>query len=146
MTAESLVKSLVEQMSANGFSYSFHSVSGDEQEIVSADVELPVVFLGRPMKYKPQILISGHFRKIYICTALIVFQDSFGNTEEQKNQILDYSHDAQRELHLLLDNSPFVKNLTVEVCPEVKNFTSAVLSGIMMNFSFEMKNTDSVCL
>lgn len=146
MTVQSIIRTAVNSMTANGLSYSFHCVNSDIQNVLADDVELPVVFLTRPYKIKPEITVSGHFRQIYYCTVLILFKDSFENTENQKNNIFEQSTLAQRELHILLENSQHVKNLTVDVCPEIEHLFDSDVSGIMMPFTFELKNTDSVCI
>ena len=146
MTVQNLTNSLVSQMVSGGYTYTFHSVSTDIQNVLADDVDLPVVFLTRPLKFKPSISISGHFSQVYYCNVLILFKDSFENTEAQKNTVYENARNAQRELHLLFENSQYVKNLTVDFCPEIEHLFDADVSGVMMPFSFEMKNTDSVCL
>ena len=146
MTVEDILSDLVSDMTANSLSYTFFSTSSDIQNTISDDAVLPVVFLTRPFKIKPEILTGGHFKQTYYCTVLILFKDSLENTEVQKSNIYSKATLAQRELHLLLDNSIHVKNLNVEICPELEHLFDADVSGIMMPFSFELKNTDSVCL
>lgn len=145
MTVESLLSGLVSNMTSNGESYTFYSTSSDIQNTISDDAILPVVFLTRPFKVKPEIVTGGHFKQTYYCNVLILFKDSFENTEAEKNSIYEKALLAQRELHILLDNDSNVKNLVVDICPEIEHLFDADISGVMMPFSFELKNTDSVC-
>jgi hypothetical protein len=146
MTVESLLSGLVAQMTSNSETYSFYSTSSDIQNTISDDAVLPVVFLTRPFKIKPEIVTGGHFKQTYYCNVLILFKDSFENTESEKNSIYEKALLAQRELHLLLDNDSNVKNLVVDICPEIEHLFDSDVSGIMMPFSFELRNTDSVCV
>ena len=146
MTVESLLSGIVSTMNSNSESYTFYSTSSDIQNTISDDAILPVVFLTRPFKVKPEILTGGHFKQTYYCNVLILFKDSFENTESEKNSIYEKALIAQRELHLKLDASSYVKNLVVDICPEIEHLFDADISGVMMPFSFELRNTNSVCV
>lgn len=146
MTVQNIISTAVASMTANSLSYSFFVGNESHLNVLADDVDLPVVFLSEPMKYVSQISNSGHYAMKPICMVLILFKDSFELTESQREDLFTKSRLAQRELHILLNNSQYVKNLTVETCVEIQYGNDAILSGVMMPFSFELKNTDSVCV
>lgn len=147
MTVEDIIQPIVSAMNANGDSFTFVSASEWTQNTMADDVDLPVVFLTRPHKFNPKIVAGGGYRRRFICNVLFLYKDTFENTPEQRAEIFEKASLAQRDFHVRLDNDfANVKDLTVSDCTEVYHLFDSDISGVMMPFSFEMKENNSVCI
>ena len=147
MTVEEILEPIVNAMEANGDSYTFLSTNEWTQNILADDIALPVVFLTRPHKFVPTIVTGGGYRRRFICTALFLYKDTFENSVSQKAELIEKAYNAQREFHIRLDNDTTnVKDLEVQECIELEHVMDSDLCGIMMPFSFEMKENNSVCV
>ena len=147
MTVEEIIQPIVSAMNANGDSFSFVSASEWTQNTLADDIDLPVVFLTRPHKFKPTIVSGGGYRRRYVCNILFLYKDSFENTPEQRAVIFEKASLAQRDFHIRLDNDTNnIKDLIVNDCTEIYHLFDSDISGVMMPFTFEMKENSSVCI
>lgn len=146
MTIRQLVADIVSVMDSNSKTYTFLHAESDFQNVIADEQLLPCVFLDMPMKFKPVVTSTGAFQRTYICTALFLFKSELDDSASQKESVYLLAENAQREFQLLLDNkSDYVKDLVVGECIQVQNLFDTNMSGIMMPFSLQMINEDSVC-
>lgn len=147
MTIRQLVADVVALMDSNSKTYTFLHAESDFQNLIGDEQILPCVYLDMPMKYKPVVTTTGAYQRNYICTALFLFKSELDDSASQKEAVYLLAENAQREFQLILDNkSDYVKNLVVGECVQVQNLFDTNVSGIMMPFSLQMINEDSVCV
>ena len=146
MTIRQLIADIVAVMDSNSKTYTFLHAESDFQNLISDEQILPCVFLDMPMKFKPVVTSTGAFQRTYICTALFLFKSQLDDSASQKESVYLLAENAQREFQLLLDNkTDYVKGLVVGECMQVQNLFDTNMSGIMMPFSLQLINEDSVC-
>lgn len=146
MTIKQLISSHVATMSANSESYTFLHSETQFQNLMADEQILPAVYLDMPMKYTPNITITGAFQKTYICVALFLFKSELDDNDTQQESIFVKAENAQREFQILLENDvDNVRDLKVETCVQVQNLFDTNMSGVMMPFSLRMINSDGVC-
>ena len=146
MTIRQLVADVVSVMDSNNKTYTFLHAESDFQNLIGDEQILPCVFLDMPMKFKPVVTSTGAFQRTYICTALFLFKSQLDDSASQKESVYLLAENAQREFQLLLDNkTDYVKGLVVGECMQVQNLFDTNMSGIMMPFSLQLINEDSVC-
>lgn len=147
MTIRQLIADVVAVMDSNNESYTFLHAESDFQNMIADEQLLPCVYLDMPMKYKPIITSTGAYQRNYICTALFLFKSELDDSASQKEAVYLLAENAQREFQLVLDNkTDYVKNFVVGECVQVQNLFDTNMSGIMMPFSLEIINEDSVCI
>lgn len=146
MTIRQLIADVVALMDSNSKTYTFLHAESDFQNAMADEQLLPCVYLDMPMKYKPVITTTGAYQRNYICTALFLFKSELDDSASQKEAVYLLAENAQREFQLILDSkSDYVKDLVVGECVQVQNLFDTNMSGIMMPFSLQMINEDSVC-
>jgi hypothetical protein len=146
MTIKQLISGHVASMDANNKSYTFLHSETQWQNLIADEQLLPCVYLDMPMKYNPNITITGAFQKTYICVALFLFKSELDDNDAQQEQTFVMAENAQREFQLKLENDvDNVRDLKVETCVQVQNLFDTNMSGVMMPFSFRMINSDGVC-
>jgi hypothetical protein len=146
MTIKELIKSKVDQMNANGYTYSFLFSEKDYQNVIADESTLPAVFMDMPISFKPTVTLSGGFKRVWFCNLYFLHKSDLQDGEEERDDVFNLAAEAQREFHLILSNDPDIRNLSVDNCSQVQFTFDAVLSGVLMPFSFEWLNNDSICV
>jgi len=147
MTIKQLINGHVDNMVSNSESYTFLHSETQFQNLMADEQILPAVYLDMPMKYTPNITITGAFQRTYICVALFLFKSELDDNDTQQEAIFVKAENAQREFQILLENDvDNVRDLKVETCVQVQNLFDTNMSGVMMPFSLRMINSDGVCV
>lgn len=144
---QELLQAKVNALATNGDSFSFLHAETDWQNLQADEITLPAVFLDMPIAFTPEITITGHFKRRYICVALFLYPSNLDDTPDQRYEAFKKAENVQRDFQLMInnDNENF-EGLNVGRCYQIVNFMDRNMDGVVMPFDVVERNHDGVCV
>lgn len=153
----SVIKEIVDAMTANGDSFSFIYSQKGWLNLQADDASLPVVFMD-PVPYEPKIVAGGHYKRQYFASLLFLYKDQhedsdtvYNVTDLHTQKVIELAKVAEREFVLRLDqevrsDDPRIMRFTLGRAQEVRKILDCDLSGILLPVSLELAQRNPVCL
>ena len=149
MIIQELIEAKVNQMTANGDTFSFQHSEKDWQNLQADEKLYPAVFLDMPVKVTPSILQGGGYEERYQCIINFLYKSNLADNPDQQYATIGKAGEAMKDFILLcesdVDNFDTEKNVYGQAFQAI-NLFDVNLDAMVLPFTFVPRNRPDVCL
>jgi hypothetical protein len=144
MTIKQLINGKVAALSTT---HSFVNCEESYANMITDETLTPVVLLAMPTIVKPRIDVGGRYVEVYDCLLFVLRKSQLDDNDTVQESTFETAKSTIRELMLRLeDDSTNVNGLQLGQINQVFHVQDCERSGASINFSLEIRNSQSVCV
>jgi hypothetical protein len=147
MTIKQLISGKVSLLTTNGGIYSFVNCEESYSNMMYDETTKPYVMLAMPTILRPKIVMGGGWVEVYECLVSFLFKSQLDDNEIVQSTHFENAKTGIRELMIRLENDvDNVRNLNIQSIEQIQHVDDCNRSGAFVKFSFEIINSDGVCV